>query len=66
MLERIDEEIVATFKRVEIGEQGIDLEREHLTGPSSTWTYMINDTPMGDVLERITRGIKKRLARRRD
>ena len=59
---RIEDEVVATFERVEFSAHGIDLEQEHLTGPSSTWTYMINDTPMGDVLDRITQGIKRRLS----
>jgi preprotein translocase subunit SecA len=62
-LERIDDAVVATFERVEFTCDGIDLAKERLGGPSSTWTYMINDTPMGDVLDRITQGIKRRLKR---
>ena len=61
MLERIDQQVVATFETVEFTQDGIDIKKEQLTGPSSTWTYMINDTPMGDVLDRITRGIKRKL-----
>ena len=37
----------------------IALEKAGLLGPSSTWTYMINDNPMGDIFERLTRGIKR-------
>ncbi len=64
-LVRIDDEIVATFERVEFTEDGLDLAKYKLTGPSSTWTYMINDTPMGDVLDRVTQGLKRRLTGRR-
>jgi preprotein translocase subunit SecA len=61
VLQRIDDQVVATFERVEFTRDGIDLAKHQLTGPSSTWTYMINDTPMGDVLDRLTQGIKRRL-----
>ena len=54
LLQRVNNEIVTTFLTVEVQEAGIDLQKEGLSGPSATWTYMINDTPMGDVLERIT------------
>ena len=53
---RINEEVLAKFRTVHITAAGVDLEKEGLLGPSSTWTYMINDNPMGDVLERLSRG----------
>ena len=43
LLERIDAGIVETFERVEITAEGVDWEREGLLGPSSTWTYLVND-----------------------
>ena len=43
LLERIDAGIVETFERVEITADGVDWEREGLLGPSSTWTYLVND-----------------------
>jgi preprotein translocase subunit SecA len=45
MLQSIDENIVQTFEKAAIGPKGIDLEREGLKGPTSTWTYLINDNP---------------------
>ncbi|KNY27523.1 accessory Sec system translocase SecA2 [Pseudobacteroides cellulosolvens] len=45
MLGDIENDIVSTFERVEITKDGIDMEKEGLTGPSSTWTYLINDSP---------------------
>lgn len=43
MLERIDSEIIKTFKEAEITENGIDMDKEGLKVPSSTWTYLINE-----------------------
>ncbi len=43
LLERIDTGVVETFERVEITAAGVDWEREGLLGPSSTWTYLVND-----------------------
>ncbi len=62
LLGRIDERIVQTFRAAEIGRDGVDLEKEGLIGPSSTWTYLINDHPLGDVLQRLLRGLKRSLA----
>lgn len=45
MLERIDSEIIRTFNVVEITEKGIDMDKEGLSLPSSTWTYLIDDNP---------------------
>lgn len=45
MLEIIECEIIRTFKVVEISDDGIDLDKEGLNGPSSTWTYLIDDNP---------------------
>lgn len=39
----IEERIVETFAMAEITERGIDLDQAGLRGPSSTWTYLIND-----------------------
>jgi len=40
---RIDDAVVEIFERIEITTEGVDWEREGLRGPSSTWTYLIND-----------------------
>ena len=62
LLKRIDDEIVAKFRAVEVTEHGIDLEKEDLVGPSSTWTYMINDHPAGDVFDRLSKSVKRLLS----
>lgn len=44
---RIDDTIVDTFERIEVTAGGVDWEREGLRGPSSTWTYLVNDNVFG-------------------
>ena len=39
----IEERVVETFATAEITKDGIALDRAGLRGPSSTWTYLIND-----------------------
>jgi preprotein translocase subunit SecA len=48
LLDRIDGAIVETFERIEVTAEGVDWEREGLRGPSSTWTYLINDNVFGN------------------
>ncbi|MBU5438131.1 accessory Sec system translocase SecA2 [Tissierella sp. MSJ-40] len=45
MMNRIDLEIVKTFNNIEVGKDGIKLDKEELKVPSSTWTYLIDDSP---------------------
>ncbi len=45
MLEKIEWEIINKFKTVKITKEGIELEKEGLKGPSSTWTYLVSDSP---------------------
>jgi preprotein translocase subunit SecA len=41
----IEEETVKTLERVNITANGVDMEKEGLRAPTSTWTYLINDSP---------------------
>jgi preprotein translocase subunit SecA len=50
MQKRIDEDVVDTLRGATITEDGVDLEREGLRAPTSTWTYLINDDPFRDQL----------------
>ncbi len=50
MESQVEEEAVRTFEAVTITEEGLDLDKEGLKGPSSTWTYLINDDPFRDQL----------------
>ena len=45
MRQEIDKDVDRTLRVATITENGIDLEREGLRGPSSTWTYRVNDDP---------------------
>jgi preprotein translocase subunit SecA len=53
----IEESVVATFQTVNITAAGIDMEKEGLKGPTSTWTYLINDHPFGDWFQRFYRTV---------
>ncbi len=44
---KIDEAILETFCSLPISEAGIDLDKQGVRGPSSTWTYMITDNQFG-------------------
>ncbi|MCU0914020.1 MAG: accessory Sec system translocase SecA2 [Planctomycetes bacterium] len=52
LLTSTDDAIVETFFAVEVTADGIDMEKAGLKGPSSTWTYLINDHPFGDWFQR--------------
>lgn len=45
MLENIESGMIETFNAAEITEAGMDMGKEGLEVPSSTWTYLINDSP---------------------
>jgi preprotein translocase subunit SecA len=44
------DKVIQTFNNISIAEKDIDIELEKLKLPSATWTYIINDNPMGFVL----------------
>ena len=45
MMEGLRDEVVDTFKRLSAEHGTVDLDRAGLRGPTSTWTYLINDNP---------------------
>lgn len=45
LLETIGEEVVSALSTAEITPDGVDMEKEGLKAPSSTWTYLIDDSP---------------------
>ena len=40
---RVEDQAVRTFEQIEVTADGVDWEQEGLLGPSSTWTYLVND-----------------------
>ena len=48
--ENIWHEVISSLKKIKLTEKGIDLGITNLKGPSSTWTYLINDNPFEDDL----------------
>ncbi|HHW47656.1 MAG TPA: accessory Sec system translocase SecA2 [Clostridiaceae bacterium] len=45
LIKEIEDEVIGVLSRAEINENGIDMKKEGLHAPSSTWTYLINDSP---------------------
>jgi preprotein translocase subunit SecA len=45
----IEDRIVETFATAKITADGIGLDQAGLRGPSSTWTYLINDQMMSEL-----------------
>jgi preprotein translocase subunit SecA len=45
--DRIEDEVVHDFERIEITAEGVDWERFGLRGPSATWTYLVGENPFG-------------------
>jgi preprotein translocase subunit SecA len=45
MMEGLREEVVSIFKRLSARDGLVDLDRAGVRGPSSTWTYLVNDNP---------------------
>lgn len=60
-LTQVEEKVVATMSTATITSDGINLEAEGLTGPSSTWTFTVGDNPRGAVFSRILRSVVSRL-----
>jgi preprotein translocase subunit SecA len=46
MMEGLRDEVVETFTRLQAEHGRIDLDRAGLSGPTSTWTYLVNDNPL--------------------
>jgi preprotein translocase subunit SecA len=46
MMEGLRDEVVETFTRLQAERGVIDLDRAGLRGPTSTWTYLVNDNPL--------------------
>ncbi len=45
--QKIRDAIIQTFQSIPVTEKGIDLDKEGIRGPSSTWTYLITDNQFG-------------------
>ena len=54
--DRIDAAALATLERLDVRSGRIDLEQLGIRGPSSTWTYLVNDDPFQDHLMRLLAG----------
>ena len=46
----IDFDIIQSFKSITIKNNSIDVSRDGIKAPSSTWTYLVNDDPFNNLL----------------
>lgn len=44
LIETIEQEVASVLLKAEISSDGIDMDKEGLKAPSSTWTYLIDDS----------------------
>ncbi len=63
--DRVMEKVADSFRNAKISEDGIDMDDEGLKGPSSTWTYMINDNPTGEVIDHLTNALVRMFLRKK-
>ncbi len=59
MQARLNDCTLDTLRTVDISENGIDFERAGLKTPAATWTYIINDNPLGDWTQRLRSSVKR-------
>jgi preprotein translocase subunit SecA len=55
----LEQEMVALFESLDVTDSGVDLDRQDLKGPASTWTYIVNDTPFESTIIRLYRSMKR-------
>ena len=54
--ETIDGGVLEALDRIRAGGNGLDLSELQLKGPSSTWTYLVNDDPFRNQIGRLLTG----------
>lgn len=54
--QKINSGIVKSFESIKMTKDGIDLDRDELKGPTSTWTYLVSDDQFGAWMELLKGG----------
>jgi preprotein translocase subunit SecA len=54
--ESVNEAVLSALDRVRIDARGLDFSDAELRGPSSTWTYLVNDDPFRNQIGRLLTG----------
>jgi preprotein translocase subunit SecA len=57
----LNDSTLETLSTVDITENGINLDKAGLKTPSATWTYIINDNPLGDWNQRLRNIVKRKI-----
>ncbi len=61
MMDRVEQEVIDAFRKVRVQNGRLALEEAGIKGPSATWTYLVNENPLGNEFARFFKGIKKTL-----
>ena len=64
MFRTIETNVVDAFDTVIVGKDGVDLERSNLRGPTSTWTYLIDES--ADQFSRMPEFLRKIMGDKED
>ena len=56
LVDRLDRDVLASLSRIAVDGSRLDLAGDDLKGPSSTWTYVINDDPFRNHIARLLTG----------
>ncbi len=62
----LDDAIVDRLHSAHITADGVDLQREGLDVPASTWTYIVNDDPFGSLAQRVASRLRDSATAMRD
>ncbi|GHF89068.1 preprotein translocase subunit SecA [Amycolatopsis bartoniae] len=60
----IEERSVKTFEEAEVGDDGIDLGASGVRRPSSTWTYLVHDSPFDSDFEQTLKQVRSLIKRK--
>jgi len=61
MQARLNDSTLDTLRTVNISGNGIDFEQAGLKTPAATWTYIINDNPLGNWSQRLRSSVKRKI-----
>jgi preprotein translocase subunit SecA len=65
LLAAAEDRVAETFETVPLTADGVDLGGAGLKRPSATWTYLVQENPMGTDIDRALRSVARALSRRR-
>ena len=59
MQAHLNDSILDTLRTVDITAEGIDFQKAGLRTPAATWTYIVNDNPLGNWTQRLRSSVRR-------